>query len=667
MRATSRVFGDFVAAVSPTSHREWPPHATPVSQTATSRQNLAGGSPTVTSASAEATAEHAWAILAPLIAARPRARESRGAQHRYERRWERPLTTRLPAVPAAVPLYSAAGDTRVLVIDLDTSRGGQAAVDRDTTAVTRLIKQAGGQVIVDESPSGGRHVYVPLAEPLGFHDARDLAIALATRTPSMDPTPNQNLSDGLIRPPGARHHSGGHQTLHGTLASAQQLAERGNPADLIPRLQQLLSPELATLHRPAEPTADTEFNAPIVDRRHPRELAADYLAIATSGTWDTNRYSTPSEARQAVITAAAWAGLSLAQVATRIETGIWPGLAACYARYRPGTRRAALTRDWRNASALIDRWRSQPDRTEHVHRSPTSQPPPHGGAPSELKTQDQQTRRGSQNEYRWIRTWWNALLLSEHQRYPGRSGLTTRWLLRALGEAAMKTGSRYVAFGSRALSIATGVDHTTVAAHLRQLRDEPDPFIDLIENDRGLQGDLYTLRIPDDISHRAATVSWPAGHLHGLRPVFRELGHPSAIVYEALEQGRHQPQRSFDLVGRTGLSRRAVHDALLTLAAWNLARQTRGRWTVVDNTSLALLAEQFGCQDAVHALVQRHRQERAAYRQVLRIVDQYHTPVLHPLDPRHPPPPPEPPPDDGETVIDLLQRMLGAIPLPLSM
>lgn len=111
------------------------------------------------------------------------------------------MTARLPAVPAAVPIYSSAGDTRVLAIDLDTAQGGLEAVRRDTAAVTELVRTAGGRVIVDESPSGGRHVYVPFSEPVAFHDARDLALAIATRTPSMDPTPNQNLTDGLIRPP----------------------------------------------------------------------------------------------------------------------------------------------------------------------------------------------------------------------------------------------------------------------------------------------------------------------------------------------------------------------------------------------------------------------------------------------------------------------------------
>ena len=96
-----------------------------------------------------------WSVLAPLLAGRPRVRESRGGGgHSYLRRWERPLTARLPAPPAAVPIYSGAGDTRVLVVDLDASRGGVDAVRRDATAVGDLVGVAGGRVISDESPNG---------------------------------------------------------------------------------------------------------------------------------------------------------------------------------------------------------------------------------------------------------------------------------------------------------------------------------------------------------------------------------------------------------------------------------------------------------------------------------------------------------------------------------
>ena len=100
--------------------------------------------PALDSASQRRAADAAWASLAQLLAGRPRVRESRTGGHTYLRRWERPLTARLPAVPAAVPIYSAAGDTRVLVIDLDASRGGTEAVRRDASAVTDLVGAAGG-------------------------------------------------------------------------------------------------------------------------------------------------------------------------------------------------------------------------------------------------------------------------------------------------------------------------------------------------------------------------------------------------------------------------------------------------------------------------------------------------------------------------------------------
>jgi len=192
------------------------------------------------------------------------------------------------------------------------------------------------------------------------------------------------------------------------------------------------------------------------------------------------------------------------------------------------------------------------------------------------------------------------------------------------------------------------LDHTTAAAHLRALRDEDDPLIDLIENDRGLAGDLYQLRIPDEIADRASRVAWRPGQLHALRPVFRELGHPAAFVYEALEQAKG-PQRSFDLTATTGLSRRAVYEALETLAAWHLVKPVDGRWRLVPGTSLQLLAEQFGCLEEVRTQVGRHRGERAAYRRALRIVD--HHPAATTVGPVEeteaylwpPEPPPEPP------------------------
>lgn len=578
------------------------------------------------------------------------------------------MTARLPAVPAAVPIYSSAGDTHVLVIDLDTAMGGLEAVQRDTAAVTELIRTAGGRVIVDESPSGGRHIYVPLAEPVGFQDARDLALAIATRTPSMDPTPNQNLTDGLIRPPGSRHHSGGHQQLLGTLTDAHQIAVTGNPSQVLRNLQRLLADELAGLarrHTTTDPDSDADAETP--RRARPRELAADYLRIATTGQYNTARYKSPSEARQAVLTAAVWAGLTLAGVAARVENGTWPGLASFYARYRPGTRRKALAADWRNATTWVAAQHVKQQAVNCVRNSPTSKPPPHGGADPQDQKREVPTierARGTTAEFRWIRSWRNAVQLLEHTRYPDRAGIAVRWVLRALGEAAMKTGSRYIAFGTRSLSIATGLDHTTVAAHLRRLRDENDPLVDLIEDDRGLQGDLYQLRIPDEIADRVETLAWKPGKIHALRPVFLELGHPAAFVYEALEHAQAS-QRSFDLTTRTGLSRTAVYDALETLAAWNLVTLRDGRWRRNTSASLGQLAEQFGCIEKIRDRIHRHRQERAAYRRALRIVDHHDASGWLVVPDEAYMWPPDPPPEE-HTLLDLLERELGAHPVPVT-
>jgi len=135
----------------------------------------------------------------------------------------------------------------------------------------------------------------------------------------------------------------------------------------------------------------------------------------------------------------------------------------------------------------------------------------------------------------------------------------------------------------------------------------------LIDGDRGGDGDLYELVIPACLARRAGRQDWRGGKLHALRPVFLELGIPAALVYETLEQAR-DPLASFELITASGLSRSAVYTALETLSAFNLADQRGGRWSVVATTSLTVLAEQFGVLETIRKTVQRHRDERAAYR-----------------------------------------------------
>jgi len=242
-------------------------------------------------------AASSWAALARLLSGRPWCRESRDANPRrrgsYLLRWQRNITDRPPAVPAAVPIYdTTTGTTRVFVVDLDTSRGGCDVVRRDASTITGLVQAAGGRVITDESPTGGIHVYIPLAQAVPFHDARDLALALARRLPSMDPSPNQNLQAGLIRPPGSRHRAGGYQRLHGPLSAAAATARSGNPHAVWLGLNAALASELTALTPPPPGSPDTtnaDDDALPIDHGH--------MAPGTSPA-TTSRSLAPASGRQ---------------------------------------------------------------------------------------------------------------------------------------------------------------------------------------------------------------------------------------------------------------------------------------------------------------------------------------------------------------------------------
>ena len=75
-----------------------------------------------------------------------------------------------------------------------------------------------------------------------------------------------------------------------------------------------------------------------------------------------------------------------------------------------------------------------------------------------------------------------------------------------------------------------------------------------------------------------------------------------------------------------------------------------------------MIAEQLGVLETIADQVQRHRVERAAYRRVLHIADR-HTITADPPSWRVEEP--ESPPDQAiETALDVLQRILGAYPIP---
>lgn len=559
-----------------------------------------------TSGDVLADARAAWAACAQLLAGAPRVRigvRTAPGTLDYRTRDERPLTAVLPSMPAAVRVYGADGCAAALHFDLDVGRGGKAAVDADAARLTAWLRARGARVIEDRSPSAGRHVYVPFAERVPFDIAREVVEALAGALPTLDPGPHRSIKTGCIRVPGSVHKSGGHQRLITSLAAAYDTLRRPNPASVLAQIRTDLRAEIAAWHTsqgPAEEPTTAPTPGPV------RALSSRLRRIAETGTWDRARYSSPSEARQAVIAGAVAAGWSLADVAARLADGRWPGLAAMYARYPARDRHRALSHDWHHATSFVTADRQKAARTStdvHADRSHTSPSMSRGGptgCPSE-----------SPNEHDHVRSWRTVLRAVELHRFPGRAGHLPRFLLRAMGEAAHKTGSRYVSFGTRSLAVATGVEFSTVAAALRRLAAEPGGWVDLVDAGRGESADTYALTIPHDLGKMAVDLRWDRGQAHALRPAFRELGHVAAFVFEAVEAGRAATVTT--LVPATGLSRDAVAAAVATLGSYGLLERSPTGTLVARPEQLSVVAELLGALEAVGAQLRTYARQRAVW------------------------------------------------------
>lgn len=562
--------------------------------------------------SATDIAAQAWAALTPLLAGQPRIRLSRDGGKTYPLKHERALTEILPTLPAAVRIFGTDGTCSAIFLDFDSSVAGVEWVESDVRAVQTWLYNCGARWIEDYSPNGGRHVYIPLSERVTFSEARDLVEALGTRHRTLDKSPHQNLLHGCMRTPGSPHKRGGHQKLAMSLSMAYDVARRPNDAAVWSAMNADLATEIVGVRTLRLQQTLTPVPAEVPKGLHlVGRMSRTMQQMAMSGLYDANRYASDSEARQAIITAAAAAGMGLTDVERRILQGVWPGLASFYARYPAPHRFPALKRDWTNAVEYLRKNTGSKAMNNNARISPTSQPGTQApGLLGNSISSDPHT------EHRFIRTWRSALGLREHAYADSRTGLARRMVLRALGEAAHMTASRFIEFGDRSIAVATGLDHTTVGSHLRALRSEQYPLVTLVEHGRGTKGDLYMLTIPEDLRSAAEHMSWRKGKLHALRPVFRELGLPAAFVYEALE--RSTALTTAELVRLTRLSRTAVSESLEVLAAWNMVvRDGTGTWSVVTTTSLKELAERFGVLEAVAAQLHKYRVERTLWREWL--------------------------------------------------
>ncbi|MEE1652175.1 hypothetical protein V1260_15440 [Brachybacterium sp. J144] len=545
--------------------------------------------------------ETSWSLTAPVIAGQPRmrlAKPQRENRVSYPASTERALSPALPAKPAAVRLYSDAGQCNVLALDFDAKDRTTEQIDDvayDVFQAEALLDQAGAWFLTDHA-HGGSHVYVLLEHALPFIEARELVEAMAQRWETLDPSPHQSIARGCITVPGSAHKLGGHRQL---TISERSLRERINglrtPARAVRQLRLNLRDEIRLVQakRAATVAAEPHSTPVVYNAGAGRVMGHKYLALALEGDWAAYGYDSPSEARWAVLWSAMATGLSREDVATRMNDGRWPGLWALHA-HRPRPWRA-FADDWSRMEALF---RAKNDEQEDSGHTSDTSANSHTGEPSVHDS------HGS------IRAWRSLLHEVETREFPGARGWTRRLLLRAIAKQSHEIGSTLTATGVRGLSLATGLSIQTVAALLRELSTQHDPWITLIARAHGREAAAYALRIPDRYADAAATVRWIRGKAHALRPVFERLGAPAALTYEAIEHGHGSSPTTIQ--ARTGLSRTAVTDALATLTGWNLidGNPDEGYWLTSDDTHLERLAERLGVTHARATKLATYREHR---------------------------------------------------------
>ena len=570
------------------------------------------------------SARSAWRSVTPLLAGTPHVRISKDGGRTYPARHVRPLPAEPPGQPCTVPVYDAGSASgRMVVLDLDVARAGGHVDDRrgeddrqrgadsaagvaaQAEAFGELVARLGGQVLADVAPGGGRHVFVLFAAALPWRELYDLVRAAALRYPAVDPGPHASLG-GQISPPGSRAKRGGWRVLTVPLSEALAAVEHPNGPEVWDALLTEFAAELQQVETDMT-TADLlrshaeldDAGVPWVPRLGGRApLGAELEHVARSGRWDRSRHAGRSEARMAVLAAAAARGWRLAEVQSAIASGAWKGLAGLYERRsEPGRLDRLLPYEWRKCTARISRSKN----VRGWHTSNGSARPP-------------ADERGLAAEYGLVRQWMTAVLCAaedpERIRSWGRRAVAVRLVLLALGQAAMVSGSSTIEFGTRNLALYSALSHRTVSRVLRILREEPDPLIDLVSLRRMARADRYQLRIPDKY---AACVRWRrrrSGRIEAVHPAFLALGGTSALVYQVLDQTE---ARGAEVARAARLSTSATSAALRMLAEYGLAERGPGGWRR-GPVALDDVAESTGAADRQREREERYRQDRESWR-----------------------------------------------------
>ncbi len=268
---------------------------------------------------------------------------------------DRAIGVAAPERPWAVYLAGPDQRFRLLAFDLD-AHGDPAAAARDADVLAGLLSDVGlPHVLCESGPTGGRHVWVGLAEAVDAETVATLARLARHLCPTLDLSPLSNPVTGCVRPPGAPHRAGGHSTvLRGDLNALR------SPTATAAQVRALVS-LLAGMVDDTEPARTIDPQAPLPLDAHGRlhlvGPSRQLPAVSAAAL-----HETPADASATlwrVLVGAAAARWRHADVAALVDTE--PGLEHVRTRAtirgrvpRPGgEQRRVLARQWDKAVRYV--------------------------------------------------------------------------------------------------------------------------------------------------------------------------------------------------------------------------------------------------------------------------------------------------------------------------
>jgi len=514
-----------------------------------------------------------------------------------------------PDAPWAVYLTDQTGSFRLLAFDFDAAKGDPAD---DAATFCGWLEHAGlTHVLACSGPSGGRHVWVALAEAVDAAVVDTLARLARARLPSLDIAPLSNPVTGCVRPPGAPHRAGG---------SSRVLA--GDPA---------------TLAAPTATAADVARLVEVLAAGHRPEALAPLDQAAALPTDRAGRLYLPGVRRQLpagsaqalqVDAAAVDANTVLCRVLNGAAAARWrcadiaglvahsPGLEHVRSQGQgpgvprrvrsPGESRAVLARQWDRAV----RWVAAHPRASNLE-DPTFEP---RAAALAALVEATQTRADA-----------------AAGRWAGPGGPADRRVLDALCALSLHAMSTVVEADIRRLGLVCGIGRETArTALLRLARDGWVTRQAPAEGPRAASWILNdALSTVADVPSRSQAAPRPPGAggaertrwlallrtrlgaaAHDVFTPAGGLGHATGQLYAILTI---QPASTSQLAYQLGYSPGDAGIRLGLLRAARLARRTSKGWSVVRADRRDAAALRLGVAGRLADRARRYALEREAF------------------------------------------------------